>query len=414
MRIVNQPYDDQLGNLLLDELESGGYKNLVIMVAFAKLSGVLRLKSALEKFREDGGVITTFVGIDHDGTSFEALAVLFQLSDALYVVHTQSARQTFHPKVYELSNSKVRWTAIGSNNLTGGGLWTNFETFVCHSREITVPEDGETGASLDALFAHLMDGDCEESMLVSCEDDIRDLLFEGYVSKEVSVRIKSGASATGAKSGRFGTFVQASMPALPAAAKKGTVAGTTSISSKGQRSQPKELDPKSIAKIGEVAWFETRAMTGGSGNILDLSMTARVTSGSAAGTRFDTGDPRTIYGGVHFFDIDTTKRSEKNVKINYDGVDYYPCTIKIHDQGRRPNGSWRIQLRGTSAVTGDSLEHTVGSDFFKHKVLAFEAIGPDYYAVSVFDDVYLDDFKQASRVVAQNGAGVTSKFYGLL
>ena len=126
MPIINQPFQGQLGNILISELDNR-YSSFTIFSAFAKNSGVLRLKKALEQHRANGGKITAFIGIDLDGTSYEALLNLFSLCDNLYVIHSESFSTTYHSKIYLLEKAGSAWCAIGSNNLTGGGLWTNFE-----------------------------------------------------------------------------------------------------------------------------------------------------------------------------------------------------------------------------------------------------------------------------------------------
>lgn len=127
MPIINQPFQGQLGDILISELENG-YTKFTIFSAFAKNSGVLRLKDSIEKFKSKGGYIKAFVGIDLDGTSYEALLNLFSLCNELYVIHSENFSTTYHSKIYLLENLTSAWCAIGSNNLTGGGLWTNFES----------------------------------------------------------------------------------------------------------------------------------------------------------------------------------------------------------------------------------------------------------------------------------------------
>jgi len=418
VRVVNQPYDDQLGNLLLSELGSGRYSTLTIAVAFAKLSGVLRIKPGVEEFREAGGRVVAFVGIDLGGTSLEALIALFYLCDELYVVHTESPSQTFHPKVYDLKGEKEGWLVVGSNNLTGGGLWTNFECFSIAAYSTLAREGAEIRDSLDGHFNRLADDASRECIQVVSEDDILALADEGYVDKEIAQRISSSLANRGdsGRKRRFAASIAASAPPLPKAAP----IGITSPAPFGPKTKPVPEVPaaggrKFAAPTNEAIWFETRRMTGGSGNILDLSKSGTIESGSASGTRFETDDPGTALGGVYFFGVDATAtHAEKDITVNLDGVDYYPCTVKIHAEGKRPNGSWRIQLRGTSAVTGESLERTVGRDYFKNKILVFEMIRDDYFALSVFPDSELDSFKSASIMVARNGAGGNSKFYGLL
>ena len=52
MSILNQPFQGQLGNILIGKIENSNYNQITIFSAFAKNSGVLRLKSSLEKFKK--------------------------------------------------------------------------------------------------------------------------------------------------------------------------------------------------------------------------------------------------------------------------------------------------------------------------------------------------------------------------
>ena len=130
MIMLNQPFHGQLGDLLCEKLRQplGHVASFTMFAAFAKNSGVLRLKPALEQFKASGGYISAFIGVDAHGTSYEAVLNLFELCHELYIVHSESSTTTFHSKIYELNNDGDTWIAVGSNNLTGGGLWTNFES----------------------------------------------------------------------------------------------------------------------------------------------------------------------------------------------------------------------------------------------------------------------------------------------
>lgn len=97
MSIINQPFQGQLGDILISELKNG-YTNFTIFSAFAKNSGVLRLKESIENFKSSGGYVKAFIGIDLDGTSYEALLNLFSLCNELYVIHSD---------VYDLSNCPI-------------------------------------------------------------------------------------------------------------------------------------------------------------------------------------------------------------------------------------------------------------------------------------------------------------------
>src|SRR5690554_6131138 len=119
---MNQPFTGQLGNRLIELLNAPDYQTLNIVVAFAKNSGVLRIKDALERFRERGGRVNVYVGVDLGGTSYEALTNLLLHTDALNVVHAEKG-QTFHSKIYQFLGAEEGLIIVGSHNLTGGGLW---------------------------------------------------------------------------------------------------------------------------------------------------------------------------------------------------------------------------------------------------------------------------------------------------
>lgn len=82
MSIINQPFQGQLGTILINEIKQN-YDSLTIFSAFAKNSGVLRLKNTLAEHRSNGGTVNAFIGIDLDGTSYEALLNLFSLRQPL-------------------------------------------------------------------------------------------------------------------------------------------------------------------------------------------------------------------------------------------------------------------------------------------------------------------------------------------
>lgn len=135
MQALFCPHGASVGNALTTELLSGRWKVFRAGVAFAKMSGVRHLDAPLRGFLAAGGRCTVSVGIDHGGTSFEALSQLLgavYLGGDLYIVHeSASGSPTFHPKVYLFADgasppARVR-VIIGSANLTEGGLYTNHE-----------------------------------------------------------------------------------------------------------------------------------------------------------------------------------------------------------------------------------------------------------------------------------------------
>jgi HKD family nuclease len=113
--------------LLQESLRKPGYSECRIIVAFARLSGVARLLPQIRGWRSRGRRIEVIVGIDRFGTSREALQVMLDELDAVYLTRTADESCTFHPKMYLFEGARRARGIVGSHNLTLGGLETNFE-----------------------------------------------------------------------------------------------------------------------------------------------------------------------------------------------------------------------------------------------------------------------------------------------
>ena len=190
MIMINQPFHGQLGELLCEKLTQplGHVASFTMFSAFAKNSGVLRLKPALEQFKTAGGHIIAFIGVDAHGTSYEAVLNLFELCDALYIVHSESPASTFHSKIYEFTNDSDTWIAIGSNNLTGGGLWTNFESAVCFEGG---HESGDCVRKIAELADKYKNPAYPCSRRITSRDDIDELLAEDYLRSEMRIQMET-------------------------------------------------------------------------------------------------------------------------------------------------------------------------------------------------------------------------------
>lgn len=409
MSIINQPFQGQLGELLKAELSSD-YKSITIFSAFAKNSGVLRLKDSLEQFRYAGGTIKAFIGIDLDGTSYEALLNLFTLCNELYVIHSENFSTTYHSKIYLLENEQKAWCAIGSNNLTGGGLWTNFES--CSIQAFKLPDEKNELDNIYTVIEKYIDPFYSCSSKVSSINDIDTLLNANYISKEVTQKITSLAKRVAQKKQqKKNTLFGSEKVSIPTLMSVKPLSDTPSGSLDSTLDLVFTTDKEAPAFTNEQFWFEMRKSTGGSRNILDLSSLGQIEAGSVKGTPYEYTDSRHMYGGVKFFDIDPDDTScEKNITINYLGKDYYPSTIKFTPA----NGSWRIQLKGSPDDNSEELSRYGNHGVFVHKILIFEKINTAYYALSLLDESELDKIKSLSRVWARNGNGAKSRAYGML
>jgi HKD family nuclease len=162
MHLITQPGGPaRLGDELCGLLggQRGVCSRFQAAVAFARVSGVRHLVQPLSQFVARGGVARLVVGVDHRGTSVEALRLLATaLGNAgeLWVFHNNAA-STFHPKLYLAESQELVWLICGSGNWTEGGLYTNVEVSVTVELDPSVPEDAET---LDAARS-LMDTLCD-------------------------------------------------------------------------------------------------------------------------------------------------------------------------------------------------------------------------------------------------------------
>src|SRR3989344_4690815 len=123
MGIINQPHNDISLGIKLNELlilkDTDKYDSFYILSAYVKRSGVSRIKEAIVTFRQGGGKVKAVVGIDQKNSSVEGISDLYEIVDELYIYHSESLMQTFHPKLYALEKKNKAIAFIGSNNLTG-------------------------------------------------------------------------------------------------------------------------------------------------------------------------------------------------------------------------------------------------------------------------------------------------------
>lgn len=133
---ISQP-ETQLGKEA-DALlaEDAVYRRIVFVSAFVALRTILRLRERLLSHMENGARLRLTVGIDLGGTSREVLGELLRWNCETFVLHNTIARATFHPKVYLFESATAATLFVGSNNLTDGGFYTNYEAATRYDFEL--------------------------------------------------------------------------------------------------------------------------------------------------------------------------------------------------------------------------------------------------------------------------------------
>lgn len=161
VEIISQPYDEygsskQLGTILISLLNNDPtYDKIWLVSAFANQRAISYLLPSVHNAISNGSEVSIVVGIDHKGTSLEALQSILDLGSDAKVVHNNRPGHTFHPKVYLFEKDGHQADLfVGSNNLTLGGLYTNYEvaTHIIFDLPKEQQEYERMKLSLDRIF----------------------------------------------------------------------------------------------------------------------------------------------------------------------------------------------------------------------------------------------------------------------
>lgn len=188
---ILKPTDQPTGQKrLLQELRAAlddpRFNRAYLSVAFARKGPLLKLRAAIQDFRNRGGQIEAIFGTDLRGTTVEALTEAMAQFDRVAVVHSPGRFQaTFHPKVYVFVGADRARFIVGSNNVTPGGLETNYETAVLI--EVDRVEEAD-------LFEQLMDlwRDADRMAIVVDGDRLEGLQQAGLLGTEKDRQAQGG------------------------------------------------------------------------------------------------------------------------------------------------------------------------------------------------------------------------------
>ncbi|WP_330728056.1 phospholipase D family protein [Burkholderia multivorans] len=167
---VLSPLDQPLGKRrLLEDLKTHLSDKTLdefgFVVAFAKVGPFLRLQEHLGAWHKQGKRSVGLFGIDHQGTSVQALQfALVNLQKSYYV---QYAGHSFHPKLYWFKGDSKAVVIVGSNNMTVGGTELNFEAAI----ELTfkLPDEADEFNKIYSTFASLLPDQCVAARELTAE-----------------------------------------------------------------------------------------------------------------------------------------------------------------------------------------------------------------------------------------------------
>jgi len=170
VRFVGQPFEDSsnLHDFFTGALANSKIDELTVVTAWAKRSGLGRIEAELQAFRHRGGASSIILGIDEGGATEQGLRLAMELFDSTYVFRDRN-RRTFHPKLYVAKGDGVAEVLTGSNNLTAGGVYFNYETADHFQLDLTDEEDADYLLQVEAYVGALLS---EEELCLELDEDL--------------------------------------------------------------------------------------------------------------------------------------------------------------------------------------------------------------------------------------------------
>lgn len=363
------------------------------------------------------------VGVDLQGTTVEGLTMLMdslQQHGRAFIFHNNGS-STFHPKLFCFRYNNKADLYVGSGNFTEGGLFTNHEAGLALSL-------GDTEADT-ALLAQIDDsldrwsikaGNSARPLDQTLIDELVDC---GLVVTEAKARANSSNSYAPVSAAAPGApiFGAMSVPSAPAplvnASRANPTASSVPVSAANTSPAANTSAIQPLNTSNRIFWIETKSMTGGSRNILDLSMRSLILKGDPKGTPLDLGEPGVMGGTVAFFGLNPTAiNTAKDITLVFEDIDYTGNTI-LFPVGSNANGTWRLQVKGLSPsgekIT-DAFRKKSQGYYLVKKIAHFEHIGKDRFALSVLDLSNLAKLQAASKILAYNGKTKNSKKIGFI
>lgn len=395
------------GNYIIDSLGSKKYNSFKAFVAFVSKSGLKNIIDEMLAFKEAGGEIKLFVGVDLNATSKEALEKLIENKIESYIVYSPN-NIIYHPKIYTFEGDETTRAIIGSSNLTESGLFQNIEASIC----LDFGSDTDKGAELLAeIYDHFNSVINQEHP--SCQaltQEVLDILIDSkVVLSEATSRAKSnkinkefGQKETKANTRLLEIFGKVKVKRPPKGFRKTVV--KKELITKSETNDVIVVEEKTELNTGSM-WIETGLMTGGSRNILDLSK-----NGKLHGIQ--------KFGSVTYFGLEPDEiQVTRDITILFGGELYASNTIKFSNEGKKPNKNWRIQLKGISEV-GNKLttisKPTLGNNGgFQEKILLFTKIEDTIFKLEILDLEELPKLIENSSDWAKGGSG-NGRAYGII
>jgi len=401
---LNPESDITTGNFIIDSLESNHYNSFNAFVAFVSTGGLKNIIDQLIEFKNNGGAIRLYLGVNFNATSKEALENLLEHDIESYVVYSPN-NIIYHPKIYAFEGDKVTRTIIGSSNLTQSGLFQNIEASICVDFEIDDETGSEFLADIYDHFNSIINREHPSCQLLTQE--VLEILIESKVVLPEAVN-RAKTNKINKEFGQKESKVNTRLLEL-----FGRIKAKRPPKGYGGKVTKQELiideetsDVIVVAEATELTadsmWIESGKMTGGSRNILDLSKTGK-------------RDGTVKFGSVSFFSINPDNTAvTKHIDIHLGGLIYIDNPIFYAED----NSNWRIQLKGETTdgekLTTISKPHLGQSGGFVDKILLFTQIDDTNFRLEILDSDDLEKLIENSSDWAKGGRGGNGRAYGII
>lgn len=385
----------QFGEIIRNELNNTTYTSFNCFVAFLSEGAINRLQHELSNFISRGNEITLYVGIHNNGTSRQALEALLQIGINTYIFYNNRSNPIYHPKAYIFKNANSYSLFVGSNNFTTDGFFSNVESAIGVSANI--PEEEQLLNEVELFFAHFLDN-TDLNLQLLTEELLNTLEQSGLIpNQDEYYRSSSGATGTRTPqrdedSSLFPSRPVQSPPRRTSAynnnveetnetpndslntdfAEDNGIINTIedNVTSNNIDEIDTSLENEEEAIYQKTIWFETRKLTSGSSNQLDLSKRGN-------------GTP---IGGVDLFNPSRINNLE--ITIRFENEDYFGNKIYYPTGSVRDNGTWRLQMKGVTSENRKFTDHTRRKQLW-YKILLFHEIGDNHYELEVLEETEL-------------------------
>jgi len=407
LKFIGQGLDPEsditAGNFIIDSLESENYNSFNAFVAFVSTGGLKNIIDQMLAFREAGGEIKLYLGVNLNATSKEALEKLLEHGIESYVIYSPN-NIIYHPKIYAFQGLETTRAIIGSSNLTESGLFQNIEASVCVDFEFDDENGNEFLADIFDHFNSIISQEHPSCQLLTQE--VLEILIESHVVlPEAASRAKSNKinKEFGQKEATVNTrllelFGKIKAKRPPKGFRKNVV--KKELIAEEETNEVNVVDETTELEAGSM-WIETGLMTGGSRNILDLSKKGRL-------------DGVNKFGSVSYFGLDPENTiATKDINVVFGGKTY----ISNHVFYTEGNSNWRIRLNG---VTVDGEKITVFSKpslgqngGFQNKILLFTNIDDTNFKLEILEQEDMQRLIENSADWAKGGSG-NGRAYGII